>query len=143
MNELLIIFILSTTSLCFFVFYCVILKKFLEAKKSITKLVFDNFTLEKLIELQNNNTNKTEESIHKDNFLKFISESRDWAYEYIEEVQLGLSKFVQDVDSHINHFDTYGETLSVERPDYSAMKQISKSYKELKMLLPKESNDKF
>ena len=104
----------------------------------MAKLVFDNFTLEKLIELQNDKDIKTDESVHKENFLKFISESRDWAFEYIEEVQSGLSKFVNDVDSYIEYFDTYGDVVSVERPDYAAMTQISKAYKELKQLLPTE-----
>jgi hypothetical protein len=79
-----------------------------------------------------------DELVHKENFIKFLSDSRDWAFEYIENVQSGLSKFVIDVDSHIEHFDKYGDVLSVERPDYAAMKQISKSYKELKQLLPTE-----
>lgn len=139
MKQNIIFIILSTLSIFFIIAYSIVLKKFINAKNTMTKLVFDNFTLEKLIELQNDKNIKTDESIHKENFLKFISESRDWAFGYIEEVQQGLTKFVSDVDSHIEHFDIYGDVLSVERPDYSAMKQISKSYKELKKLLPEDS----
>lgn len=76
--------------------------------------------------------------VHKENFIKFISDSRDWAYEYIETVQAELNKFVSDVDADISYFDEYGDVLSVERPDYSAMKNISQAYKELKKLLPTE-----
>jgi hypothetical protein len=117
-----------------------LLKKFIDIKNKAAKLVFDNFTLEKLIDLQNDKDLKTSESVHKENFIKFVSESRDWAFSYIEEVQEGLSKFVEDIDSYIEYFDTYSDVISVERPDYAAMKQISKSYKELKKLLPKEEN---
>lgn len=136
-----VIFIaLLTLSLFFIVAYSILFKKFVNAKQSMAKLVFDNFTLEKLIELQNDKDIRTSESVHKENFLKFISESRDWAFEYIEEVQEGLNKFVSDVDSYIEYFDCYGDAISVERPDYAAMKQISQSYKELKKLLPGDNN---
>lgn len=129
---------LLTLSVSFIIAYSILLKKFINAKNVMAKLVFDNFTLEKLIELQNDKDMKTDESVHKENFLKFISESRDWAFNYIEEVQDGLSQFVNEVDSYIEYFDTYGNVISVERPDYAAMVQISKSYKELKKLLPTE-----
>jgi hypothetical protein len=139
MTNNIIFIVLSTLSLFFIVSYSILLKKFIDVKNIMAKLVFDNFTLEKLIELQNDNDIKTNESVHKENFVKFISESRDWAFNYIEEVQEGLSKFVNDVDSYIEYFDTYGDVISVERPDYAAMTQISKSYKQLKKLLPEDS----
>jgi hypothetical protein len=53
-------------------------------------------------------------------------------------VQKGLNKFVNDVDADISYFDEYGEALSMSRPDYPFMKNISKAYKELKTLLPEE-----
>ena len=81
---------------------------------------------------------KIDNNVHKESFIKFLSDSRDWAYEYIQQVQLGLTKFISDVDADISYFDEYGETLSMGRPDFAAMKNISTSYKELKNLLPKE-----
>jgi hypothetical protein len=81
---------------------------------------------------------ESDNDVHKENFIKFLSDSRDWAYEYIETVQSGLNKFVSDVDADISHFDEYGDVLSMSRPDYNAMKNISNSYKELKKLLPVE-----
>ena len=136
-----IIMALSTLSICFIVAYSLLLKKFVAIKSKATKLIFDNFTLEKVIELQNNEDLRSDQSVHKENFLKFISESRDWAFDYIEDVQKSILKFVEDVDSYIEYFDKYSDVISVERPDYVAMKQISKSYKELKKVLPKEENN--
>ena len=63
---------------------------------------------------------------------------RLWAFEYIETVQKGLTKFVNDVDADISYFDEYGEALSMSRPDYPLMKNISIAYKELKTLLPED-----
>lgn len=68
-------------------------------------------------------------------FLKFISDSRDWAYQYIDEVQLALDKFITDIEPEILYFDEYGDLMSAE-PNYNSMKKISESVKELKKLLP-------
>jgi hypothetical protein len=70
-------------------------------------------------------------------FLKFISDSRDWAYAYIEEVQTSLTKFVSDVEPEFVYFDTYGDTMAA-KPNYDSMKKISGAYKELKKLLPED-----
>jgi hypothetical protein len=67
-----------------------------------------------------------------------LSDSREVAYNYIEDVQAGLNDFISKVDPLLSYFDEYGDTLSVERPDYSAMKQISSAYKELIKLMPNE-----
>jgi hypothetical protein len=86
------------------------------------------------------NSTKKEDSdsdVHKENFIKFLSDSRDWAYLYIEDVQKGLSKFVSEIEPEISYFDEYGEVGSAY-PHYHSMKKISEEYKELKKLLPEE-----
>lgn len=70
-----------------------------------------------------------------DAFLKFVSDSRDWAYQYIDEVQAGLNKFITDIEPEIAYFDEYGVVGSAY-PHYHSMKKISEAYKELKKLLP-------
>jgi len=70
-------------------------------------------------------------------FLKFISDSRDWAYKYIEDVQSELNKFISDIEPEIAYFDEYGEVGSAY-PHYHSMKKISGAYKELKKLLPED-----
>ena len=78
---------------------------------------------------------KTEKEQSNEDFLKFISDSRDWAYEYIDEVQAALSKFITDIEPEVLFFDQYGDLMSAE-PNYNSMKKISGAYKELKKLLP-------
>jgi hypothetical protein len=83
---------------------------------------------------------KQEESdsdVHKENFIKFLSDSRDWAYVYIEDVQKGLEKFINEVEPEIAYFDEYG-LVGEAYPHYHSMKKISQEYKELKKLLPAE-----
>jgi hypothetical protein len=132
--------VLATLSVSFIIFYSILFKKFVDQRNIMAKLVFDNFTLEKLIELQNDKDLQTNESVHKENFLKFVSESRDWAFDYIEEVQAGLNKFVNDVEPEISYFNEYGDTISMQ-PNYDSLKKISKAYEELKKLLPKQEEE--
>jgi hypothetical protein len=74
----------------------------------------------------------------RENFIKFISDSREWAFDYIEEVQTGLSKFVSDVEPVINHFNNYGDVIWTPLTD--SMKTISVSFEDLKKLLPEEKD---
>lgn len=86
------------------------------------------------------NSTKQEESdsdVHKENFIKFLSDSRDWAYLYIEDVQKGLTKFVNEIEPEIAYFDEYG-LVGEAYPHYHSMKKISQEYRELKKLLPTE-----
>jgi uncharacterized membrane protein YvbJ len=90
---------------------------------------------EKLVELSEKK-NKLEDP-SSEAFLKFISDSRDWAYTYIDEVQSSLNKFITDLEPEILYFDTYGDLMGAE-PNYNSMKKISGAYKELKKLLPED-----
>jgi hypothetical protein len=80
---------------------------------------------------------ESDSDVHKENFIKFLSDSRDWAYEYIESVQNGLSKFINEIEPEIAYFDEYG-LVGDAYPHYHSMKKISSEYKELKKLLPEK-----
>jgi hypothetical protein len=135
-----IIIVLGSAMTCFIVAYLITLKKLISSQKLAGKLYVDNFTLEEYIKtLKNLKEDKSDQQIHQENFLKFLSDSRDWAFDYIEEVQAGLSKFVSDVEPEINYFKEYGDLISME-PNYNSLKKISQAYEELKKLLPKENS---
>lgn len=136
------IVVFATLTFCFALSYMLVLKQSIKLKKDISKLFIENTLLQEYVDLTKSTKIKenSDESIHKENFIKFLSESRDWAFSYIEDVQKGLTKFVSNVDADISHFDEYGDALSMSRPDYPSMKNISKAYKELKTLLPESEN---
>ena len=96
--------------------------------------------IESLASLKNNK--ELDSDTHKENFIKFLSDSRDAAYEYIETTQEAILTFQSKVGSLVEYFDEYGDVISVERPDYAAMKQISSAYKELMLVLPEDENVK-
>jgi hypothetical protein len=85
----------------------------------------------------NNQHTISDELVDKENFIKFLSNSRDWAFKYIEDVQEGLLTFVNGIEPEISYFDEYGEVGSAY-PHYHSMKKISQEYRELKKLLPVE-----
>jgi hypothetical protein len=75
-------------------------------------------------------------------FLKFVSDSRDWAYQYIDEVQEGINKFITDIEPEIVYFEEYGVVGSAY-PHYYSMKKISGAYQELKKLLPEDYDENY
>jgi translation elongation factor EF-Ts len=135
-----IIVVFATLSFCFAISYVLVLRQSIKLKRDVSKLFIEKTLLQEYVDLTKSTKIKEEsdDSIHKENFIKFLSDSRLWAFEYIENVQKGLTKFVNDVDADVSHFDEYGEALSMSRPDYPSMKNISKAYKELKTLLPED-----
>ena len=80
------------------------------------------------------------QDVHNENFVKFLSDSREVAYNYIEEVQSGLNKFVSDVEPEINYFKEYGDIIAMQ-PNYKSLKKITEAYEELKKLLPKDEEE--
>ena len=84
-----------------------------------------------------NSENKTDKEQADEAFLKFVSDSRDWAYQYIDNAQESINKFITDIEPEIAYFDEYGIASSAY-PHYHSMKKISGAYKELKKLLPED-----
>ena len=130
---------LSTLCVSFAIAYSITLKKLARLTQECAKLFIDNKTLEEFI-ATNNVEFKNDSDIHKENFIKFLSDSRDWAFAYIEEVQRGLTKFVDDVEPEISYFKAYGDLTSM-KPNYYSLKKITEAYEELTKLLPKEEEE--
>lgn len=75
---------------------------------------------------------------NSDGFLKFVTQSRDWAFQYIEDVQEKISKFVEVAGKRLEYFDKHGR--SVPSPHTDAMEEILKEYRELISVLPEIEN---
>lgn len=78
---------------------------------------------------------KTKPIEQTDAFLKFVSESRDLAFSYIEESQAAITNFINNVGPEIEYFKQYG-SISEGQPLHDAMVKITVGYEELKKLLP-------
>ncbi len=129
MIELGLIFILLFLSLTFFALYVF--------QKKANKLILANTVKLLIMQQKNIEENKTDKEKSNEDFLKFVSDSRDWAYQYIEDVQSSIDKFITDIEPEIIYFDEYGVVGSAY-PHYYSMKKISAAYKELKKILPED-----
>lgn len=99
------------------------------------QLNYENDLLQKQIE-KNIENQKLEQS---DGFLKFLSDSRDWAFEYIEEVQKVLEEFDNEVAPQLEWATTYGN-LAGDTVHTETIAKISEAYSKLKSVLP-ENNE--
>jgi hypothetical protein len=82
---------------------------------------------------------KEDNSIEKtDGFLKFVSDSRDWAFKYIEEVQAALESFKSAVDLDIKYIVKYGQLI--DHPLQDSINKIAGAYTELQKVLPQDKD---
>lgn len=95
MIDLILITVLSLSTLILLFLY-VVQKR---ANKVIIAKTLEAMLMQQLIK----GTNKTDKDQANEDFLKFISDSRDWAYQYIEEVQAGLKTFIDEVGPQIDY----------------------------------------
>ena len=132
----------SLFSISFAMAYFSVLKRLVVITKAFAQLVVLNSTIQEAFEANiQSPVSKEDQDIHKENFIKFLSDSRDWAFEYIEDVQTQLETFVRDIEPEIMYFDEYG-LVGDAYPHYHSMKKISAAYKDLKKLLPEEVDDR-
>jgi hypothetical protein len=117
--------------------YLFSLIKINKINKSFTKLMISHKSLQEFID-SNNVQFKNENDIHKENFIKFLSDSRDWSFSYIEDVQNKINKMIADLKDDVEYFEKF-ESLYDGHPSYDILKNFVKSYKELEDLLPKEN----
>lgn len=131
------ILILALLSIVLGFLYFQSLLKLKQNTKNTIDLILTNFALKE--------TETTDESkildIHQESFIKFLSDSRDWAFEYIDKSQKQIKEFVDTADKHFAFFDSYG-VLTEGQLFYEDMKVISEEYKKLKSLLPEEIDDR-
>jgi len=122
--------------------YLTLTYNFNRLRSKYQQLFIDMMILEKIVNESEESKIKNDESVHKENFIKFLSDSRDWAYKYIEDVQFGLNSFIVNIEPEIKYFKEFGSVLGTTAPNYYSMKKITEEYEKLKTLLPSEENTK-
>ena len=123
-----IVIVLGTFLVSFAIAYVSVLQKLSKITQEFAKLYISHQSLQDFVE-KNNVEFKNDSDIHKENFIKFLSDSRDWAFGYIEDVE--------NLDSEISNFDE-NSTISEGTQYYDLIAKFSKEYKELKKLMPTE-----
>jgi hypothetical protein len=140
--EMMFLIFFATLSFSFALSYWATFDKLKKSNLLVAELFIKNRALEELNSQVNNGINMSDDTLHKENFIKFLSDSRDWAFEYIEKVQDGLNKFFSDIEPEINYLKEYKDLAPMQLNHYS-LKKISEAYEQLKILLPdKTINEK-
>lgn len=80
----------------------------------------------------------TKNSNQNDGFLKFVSESREAAFKYIEEVQAAINEFDSKVGPVVKHYKNTGKVL--ERRPSQLVRELTEAYDKLMASMPKEDN---
>lgn len=86
------------------------------------------------IVLEKNVSQESEKIEQTDGFLKFVSDSRDWAYAYIESVQEEINSFITVVGPDIEYLDLYDPPIISKE----AKIRLVVGYKKIKALIPED-----
>jgi biopolymer transport protein ExbB/TolQ len=135
---------LGIFSLSFAIAYAVSISRIKRMTEAFAQVLINHTQLEAAYENYVNARNAVNDAdVHTQNFIKFLSDSRDWAYQYIEDVQGGIKKFMNEVEPQLDYYNKYGIVVDGMIPSHDfALKKISKEVEELKKFLPEEADDR-
>ena len=83
-----------------------------------------------MAEIDSKNSNQN------DGFLKFVSESREAAFKYIEEVQAAINEFDSKVGPAVKYYKETGKML--DRKPSDLVRELADAYDKLMASMPKE-----
>lgn len=123
------VWILSISFLVFYIFRLSL--KLKSSLETVDQMSLDReLLINKIVKLSSEiDANKLKED---DGFIKFLSQSREWAFSYIEEVQKHMSDFQQTVGPVID---------KVKDLDNDDIKTIIEAYENLAKLMPKTESE--
>ena len=98
----------------------------------LDRAIVTNKMQELMAELDVKNSNQN------DGFLKFVSDSREAAFKYIEEVQAAINEFGNRVGPVVKHYKETGKVL--ERRPSELVRELTEAYDKLMVSMPKEDN---
>jgi len=96
------------------------------------------------LNLDNNAIKKnlpTSEDIEKDHLIKFLSETRDASYLFIQEFQDEIKNLKENLDNDVQYFEKFGVLTEPYDIHYNMSKKFVDYYKKLLKFLPEEDKD--
>ncbi len=118
--EMLFIIFLSTLSFSFAVAYWTTFKQLKKSNLLLADLFIKNKALKEITSQIKTTDNMSSDEIHKENFIKFLSDSRDWAFDYIEQSQKTIKEVSDDLKN--KGLDQYSEKLLKLLPEINKNK---------------------
>lgn len=95
--EMMLVIFFATLSLSFSIAYWATLNRLNKSNILMAELFIKNAALEELTSKIKDDTGISDDSIHKENFIKFLSDSRNWAFEYIETSQKTIKEVSEEL----------------------------------------------
>jgi len=105
----------ATLSLSLSIAYLAIFDKLKKSNLMLGELFIKNKALEEFTSQITNSSGVSDDLVHKENFIKFLSDSRDWAFEYIEESQKTIKEVSDELKS--KGLTNYSEKLLALLPE--------------------------
>jgi len=90
---------------------------------SMSMVLFETFLKNQQLEKDLNVLDKMEPLDTTDGFVKFLSQSREWAYEYIDNVQGSFGEFDIEISSQLKKDSLNSEDIEKLSVAYSVLKQ--------------------
>ena len=134
MNDLSIILLGCLFSLS--VAYITLFFYFSKIRSMYEQQFIDLRVLEQTLDEIDNEKIQSDESVHKENFIKFISDSRDWAFDYIDNVQTTIEDIIKKTEKTVQYHKDFG-SMEIE-PYATHITVLADAVEELKTLLPAE-----
>jgi hypothetical protein len=113
--EMMLLIFFATLSFSFGLSYWATLDKLKKTNLLLAELFIKTRALEELNSQIDNGISMSDDTIHKENFIKFLSDSRDWAFEYIEKSQQTIKEVSDELK--VKGFDNYSEKLLALLPE--------------------------
>lgn len=76
-------------------------------------------------------------ALQSEDFIQFLTKSRDYAFDYIEKTQGAIADFKVTVDPIVTYHRTYG-TVMGETREWKQMEEIAQAVEKLTSVLPQE-----
>ena len=114
METVLLIFF-ATLSLSFGIAYLAVFSQLKKSNILAAELFIKNKALEEINNQLQQQDFSSDAETHKENFIKFLSDSRDWAFEYIEKSQTTIKEVSKELEK--NGLKIYSDKLSSLLPD--------------------------
>ena len=119
--EMIFLVFFATLSFSFGLSYWATLSKLKKSNILLAELFIKNRALEELNSQANSGINMSDDTLHKENFIKFLSDSRDWAFEYIEKSQQTIKEVSDEL--RIKGLDDYSKKLLALLPEIGQEKK--------------------
>jgi hypothetical protein len=84
--------------------------------------------------------NEDKRLLESEEFMQFLTSSREYAFEYIEAVQEAITEYNSVLEPIINYHKTYGMAFGMDSVPYNNLEKIAKAHDALMEIMPSDPN---